>query len=59
MTWLWIGIGVLVIAEMVYLVVKINRRSSEGTTSVDQRRPLNQTGSVYQETPQSDREIDR
>ena len=59
MTWLWIGIGVLVLAELVYLVVKINRRSSDGTTSVDQRRPLNQTGSVHQETPQSDREYDK
>jgi hypothetical protein len=59
MTWLWVGIGVLVLAELVYLAVKINRRSSGGTTSVDQRRPLNQTGSVYQETPQSDRELDQ
>ena len=59
MTWLWIGIGILVIAELAYLAVKINRRSSEGTTTVDQRRPLNQTGSVHQETPQSDREYDK
>ena len=52
-------VAALVILAMVglgVLATRINRRSSEGTTPQDQRRPLNQTGSVFQETGESDRE---